>query len=724
MPVSVLFVSLLGFYILLVLFGLNPWLAITGAIAYGFTSFFFQILGAGHNTQAIALAYIPPLIGSILYTYRRNLITGALLTALFLSLELSANHPQMTYYAMLCVLVFGIVELIYSIKESRLKKFIITTATLFLPLLIAIGTNFGSLYTTYEYGKYSTRGKSDLTVNNKAISSGLDKDYILAWSYGIDETFNMLIPNYKGGSSHAFNRDSETMKILRQNKVPAETANSIPMYWGPQAWTDGPHYVGAIVFFLFVLGLFLIKGPVKWWLLSATILSIMLAWGSNFMFLSDLFINYFPGYNKFRSITFILVIAELCIPLLGFIALRDIFNGTVTRNDIIRSLKYSLAITGGFILLVLIFPGIAGSFLSEQEKGAYPDWLIGTITSDRKGLLRTDAFRSLVFIVLFCGVLYAFISQKLKEGIAILFTGLLILIDLWTVDKRYMNDDRFEKATAISKTFAPTAADSFILKDTTVYRVLNLTVSPFIDNSPTSYFHHSVGGYHGAKMERYQEFIDSALSKNIGTLAAAGKTATSMEDFNKVFTGTYAFNMLDTKYVIGNPDAQPLINNYALGNAWFVEKPVFVENANEEISSLDSFDPATEALVDVKFKDQVSKTEYPRSSGDTIRLVSYLPNQLIYKYSAGDERLAVFSEIYYPAGWKCYIDGKESKHFRVDYILRAMIVPRGDHEIKFSFEPASYKTGNAVSLASSLLLFIAITGYAVIGIFRKREDKN
>jgi hypothetical protein len=733
MPVSVLFISLLGFYILLVLFGLNPWLAMAGAIAYGFTSFFFQILGAGHNTQAIAMAYMPPLIGSIYYSYRHNVLTGSLLTAFFLALELQANHPQITYYAMMIVLVFGIVEFIFSIRNKTLPRFLKTTAILFIPVLVAIGINFASLYTTYEYGKYSTRGKSDLTGLAQSTSSGLDKNYILAWSYGIDETLNMLIPNYKGGTSHGFKRDSETMKILRQNKVPAETANSLPMYWGPQQWTEGPHYVGAIVFFLFITGLILIKGPVKWWLLSATVLSIMLAWGKNFAPLSNFFIDFFPGYNKFRSVTFILVIAEFCIPLLGFLTLRDIFNGSVSRNEIFKAFKISLGVTGGFILLVLIIPGIAGSFIAEQEKGGYPEWLFAPLIEDRKNLLRADAFRSLLFILLFCGVLYAYITQKLKAGYFIFAAGLLILIDLWTVDKRYMNADRFERISA-NREFTPTPADKYILSDPSIVRVLNISRQglTFNDNSPTSYFHHSVGGYHGAKLERYQEFIDTALTSNISFLANvfSNSEATTLEELKRdvaasgVLNATYAFNMLNAKYIIIDPGSEPLVNDKVLGNAWFVENPVIVENANEEISGLNNFDPSKEALVDKVFSGQLTSGSYPLSPGDTISLASYLPNELVYRYSASGDKLVVFSEIYYPEGWKCFIDGNESSHFRANYILRGMVVPGGDHEIRFSFEPASYITGNKVSLASSVLLILAILGFLAASVYRKNKMKE
>jgi hypothetical protein len=717
MPVSVLFLSMLGFYILLIMFGLNPWLGIVGALAYGFSSFFFQILGAGHNTQAIALAYMPPMIGSIYYAYRHNAIRGALLTALFLTLEIQANHVQITYYAMLCVLVFGIVEIVYAIMNKTIMSFLKTTAILILPFIIAIGINFASLYTTWEYGKYSTRGKSDLKLEgNTNSTSGLDKDYILYWSYGVDETFNMLIPNYKGGSSQPFDRNSETFKVLRQNNKP-DAINSLQKYWGTQPGTDGPHYVGAIVVFLFVLGLVLVKGPEKWWLLAATILSLMLGWGKNFMPLSNFFIDLFPGYNKFRAVTMILTIAEFCIPLLGFIALRDIFNGKISRDGIMKGIKIAAGITGGFTLLVLVIPGVAGSFLGDYEINL-PDWIRNAIVVDRKALLRVDAFRSLVFILLAGGVLVAFLYDKLKMNMAFLALGILIVLDLWTVDKRYLNADRFERPKGI----LPSAADNAILKDKSDYRVLNLTTSTFNDNSPTSYFHKSIGGYHGAKLERYKEFIDSALTSNIELIYAASGPAKSPEDFNDAFNHAYALKMLNCKYIIGNPDAAPLTNKYALGNAWFVEKPVLVNDANEEIGMLRKFDPAKDAIIDKKFSGQVSGSSYPVTGTDTIELTSYKPNELIYKYSAQGEKLVVFSEIYYPAGWKCFIDGKESQHFRTDYILRGMVVPAGQHEVRFSFEPASYITGNKVSLASSIILILLIGGY-LVSYFMKKEEK-
>jgi hypothetical protein len=719
MPVSVLFLAMAGFYILLLLFGVDPWIAIVGSLAYGLSSFLFQIIAAGHNTQAIALAYMAPMIGGIYYSYRKDAIKGALFTAVVLTLEILANHPQITYYALLCLLVFVITEFIFSVRQKTLPQFFKTSGILVIPFIIAIGVNFASLYSVYQYGKYSIRGKSDLKTETANASSGLDRDYITYWSYGIDETFNLLIPNYKGGSSTPFNRNSETVTALRKNNN-ASSADLLTKYWGTQPGTDGPHYVGAIVLFFFVLGLIIIKGPEKWWLLVATILSIMLSWGHNLMGFTNIFIDYFPGYNKFRAVTMTLIIAQVCIPLLGVLALRDIFSGSVTKKDLLGGMKIALAITGGFLLLAIIIPGIAGSFLSPYEIN-YPPWLKSAMISDRKEMLRSDSIRSLVFILFAAGAIFGFIFEKLRKEYTILILGLLIVFDLWTVDKRYLNADRFQSQSVLRKIFTPTNADAIILKDHSYYRVLNLSVSTFSDNTPTSWFHKSIGGYHGAKMERYQELIDSSLIRDINFFSTAANTAKSADDFIPVFKKTTALNMLNARYLIYNPAAPPLVNPYALGNAWFVERPVMVENANEEITTLNTINTAKEAVIDNVFKDQVKETSYPVTKGDTIELVSYKPDELIYKYSAQTEKLVVFSEIYYPAGWKCFIDGKKSNYFRADYVLRAMVAPPGNHEIKFVFEPASYYIGNKVSLASSILLILLLAGYFV---FKLKKDKT
>lgn len=727
MPVSVLFISMAGFYFLLLLFGVNPWIGIAGAIAYGFSSFFFQILAAGHNTQAIALAYMAPVIGGIYYAYRYDAIKGALLTAFMLALQITANHLQITYYAAIILLIFVIIEFIYSLKGKTFLAFLKTSVLLIVPVILAIGINFGSLNTVREYGKYSIRGKSDLQAEHKNFSSGLDRDYIVDWSYGIDETMNLLIPNYKGGSSKPFDKDSETVKALRQNNA-GDAVNQVTKYWGTQPMTEGPHYMGAIVIFLFVLGLIVVKGREKWWLLVATVLSIMLAWGKNFMPLTNLFIDFFPGYNKFRAVTMTLVIAQFCIPMLGFLALRDYFNGVLSSKEMLKGIKLATGITGGIVLLVFFIPGIAGSFLNPLESD-YPGWLTSALISDRKELLRADSLRSLIFILLVAGTILGFVSGKLRKEYSIGLIALLIIFDLWGIGKRYLNADRFERPSVIQKSFTPTLADAEILKDKSYHRVLNLSVSIFNDNSPTSWFHKSVGGYHGAKLKRYQELIDSSISRELALFQTAFRSAEQARTINDLlpvvmplFSRTTVLNMLNTKYVIIDPQSPPVVNPRALGNAWFVGKPVIVENANLELAYVNRIDPSTEAVIDARFRDQVTGASYQVNGNDIIELVSYQPNELEYKYTAEGERLAIFSEVYYPAGWKSYIDGTESKYFRANYVLRGMILPGGTHQVKFTFAPSSYINGNKISLASSVLLILVAAGYLFARFFRKSKS--
>jgi len=720
MPVSVLFLAMTGFYILLLMFGMNRWIAVTGAVAWGFSSFLFLILAAGHNTQAIALVYMAPMIGGVWYAYRRNAIKGALFTAFVLSLELVANHPQITYYAVICLLVFIITEFIRSLREKEIPAFLKTSALLVVPVIIALGINFGNLYTVYEYSKYSMRGKSDLVIETGNQSKGLDRDYITHWSYGIDESMNLLIPNYKGGSSRPFDRDSRTVRALRQNDL-ASASGQVLKYWGTQPGTDGPHYMGAIVIFLFILGLIITRGPEKWWLLIATVLSLMLAWGKNFMPFTNLFIDFFPGYNKFRAVTMTLVIAQFCIPLLAALALRDVFESRVTGKDLMKGLKIASGISAGILLLVIIFPGIAGSFLNEGE-APYPEWLRTAMIADRKELLRTDAIRSLAFILAAAAIVLAFVKDKLRKEHSVILIGMLILLDLWNIDKRYLDAGRFEKPSSFQKSVTPSAADAFILNDGSYYRVLNLAVSTFNDNTPTSYFHKSIGGYQGAKLKRYQELIDSAIIRDLIIFTESARDATSADDLVTALAGTPSLNMLNTKYIIYNPEAPPVINPYHSGNAWFVENPVMAANANEEIGAIKNLDPSDRAIIDKQFADLVPAAAYPLSDGDTISLVSYKPDELVYSYSAADEKLVVFSEIYYPAGWKCYVDGTETPYFRANYVLRAMVAPPGEHEIRFSFEPASYITGNRVSLAASVLLILLTAGYFASGFVMKPKS--
>jgi hypothetical protein len=724
MPLASLFLSLLGFYILLLLFRFNPWLAIAGAIAYAFSSYFFIILGAGHNTKAIALAYMAPMIGSFFYAYRYNSIKGALLTMLFLTLEIMANHPQITYYTFLCLLIFGIAELVFVLRNKTINSFLKTSAILVVPLIIAFGINFASLYTTYEYSKYSIRGKSDLTSNSSNRTSGLDKDYATQWSYGVDETLTLLIPNFKGGPTMgSLGQNSETYKTLKNNNIQGaeKMIQSLPLYWGTQPGTS-PVYAGAIVVFLFILGLIIVKGPLKWWLAAATLLSVMLAWGKNFMPLTNFFLDYFPGYNKFRAVSMTLVIAEFTIPLLGLIALKQIIDGTPYKKKIVEAIKWAAGIAGGICILFIIIPAIAGNYISLNDSQYFPEWLLSAVRDDRKTLLRNDAFRSLIFILLGAGVIVAFIFDRLKKNNAILFLALLFILDMWPVNKRYLNADNFETKSSITKASAPTAADKIIMTDQSFYRVLNLTVSPFQDAS-TSAFHNSIGGYHGAKLRRYQELIDTSIIREMNDFIGIARNAKTMDDFQAGLQNAHALNMLNTKYVIISPNSEPVVNDHALGNAWFVETPVFVDNADQEISGINRFDPSAEALIDKKFQKQITKSSYPVDELDTIALGSYKPNELIYNYSSDGDRLVVFSDIYYPAGWKAYIDGTETSYFRANYVLRAMVVPEGKHEIKFVFNPASYSTGNKVSLASSVLFILLFIGYAGISLKGKKKPE-
>ncbi len=719
-PAASIFLTMLGFYILLLLFKSDPWLAIAGALAYGFSTYFFFILTAGHNTKAIAIAYMAPMIGSIYYTYRKDAIKGALLTTFFLALEIFANHPQITYYSMICVLIFIITEFIFALRTSEIKQFVRSSLFLIVPLLLAVGMNFNSLYSTYEYGKYSTRGKSDLALKTTTQTSGLDKDYITQWSYGVDETFTFFIPNFRGGACQPFSSTSNTVGALRQNNA-AQYARQFQQYWGSQPWVDGPVYVGAIIFFLFILGLLIVKGRIKWWLLAATLLSVMLAWGKNFMPLTNLFLDFFPGYNKFRAVTMTLVIAEFCIPLLGILALKEFLSGETNRKELLRGLQIAFGITGGLTLLFVILPGLAGSYLSHMEKQSnFPAWLSTAIIADRKILLRSDSLRSFILILLAAASLAAFYYEKIKKGHVIAALALLIVFDMWFVDKRYLNADNFVRKEVRAKMLAPSAADKNIMKDTTFYRVLNLSVSPFNDAS-TSLYHNSIGGYHGAKLKRYQELIDSSINHDITLIQTVGGSAKTIEEVHSVFSSTNALNMLNTKFVIYNPDEAPLGNTNALGNVWLAETPKLVANANEELSSINMTDLSNIAVIDKSFSNQIRNNTYPVEKGDTIYLVSHKANELVYHSKANGERLAVFSEIYYPAGWKSFLDGKETNYFRADYVLRGMIIPAGEHDIRFSFEPSSFSTGNMVSTMSSVIFILLIAGYIGMQIRNKRR---
>ena len=691
-----IFVTLVCAYILFVAMGMSTWLSVVGAIALSFTSYNIVILEAGHNTKSYAIAFVPLALAGLLYAFRRGgqrLWLGAALFGFGLTMHIRANHPQITYYFLLLILIFGIVQFVYAIKEKWVGDFLKRVAVLGLVAVIAAGVSFGRLYTALEYGKYSIRGKSELKAANSGEkqSSGLDREYAFQWSYGVSETLTLLIPNFNGGASQgSLDEDSETGKAFAQLGVPpnqmAQLLENMPLYWGAQPSTSGPVYVGAIVCFLFVLGLFLVEKRLRIWLLVATILSIMLAWGHNFEAFNYFMFDYFPGYNKFRAVAMALVIAQFSIALLAMFALyRFLQLNKTDAKEAQRKLTLAAGITGGICLLVALFAGMADYVGVVDAQLEQMQWPVAALRADRQSMMRGDAFRSLIFILLAAGGLYFYLKQKLTATNATLVIGLLILIDLWSVDKRYLNNGDFQKRL-VETHFEPTPADQAILQDKDLsYRVLNMG-NPFQD-ARTSYFHKSIGGYHGAKLRRYQDVIDKHISQN----------------------NIEVLNMLNTRYLITTDPQQPVQRNpQALGNAWFVQNIITVNNPDEELAALTGLTPVNEAVVDVS-KFPVTKKEY-NAAGSEIKLTSYEPNNLKYAVNAAQDGFVVFSEIYYKDGWQAYLDNKPVDHIRVNYILRGMPVPAGQHTIEFKFEPKEYALGNTVSLVSSILMLLVVFG--------------
>ena len=701
-PANLLFLYLLGFYFLLISLNIDYRIAAIGAFAYAFSSYFFIIIQAGHMTKAHAIAYFPMVVASVLYTYNRRLLLGGVLTALTVALEVYANHYQITYYLILVLLIIGLVQLYKDIKSDNLSSFLKRSGVLLLAALLASGTSFTRIKTTLDYGKETTRGKSELTNDLDNKTKGLDKDYATQWSYGIAESMTLLIPNFHGGSSSnsvLSLEDSETLDFLRRYKN-KKLANSLAQfksssYWGDQPIVSGPTYVGAIVVFLFILGLLLVKSELRSWLLFATIMSLMLSWGKNFMPLTDFFLDYFPGYNKFRAVSMILVIAEFTFPLLAFIALNKFLNSTDKNIEKEKPLKLAFYITAGIVLIFALFPSFFLDFLSEKDLSPIttgviaPDGFLDGLIADRASLLTSDAWRSFMFVLLTFGVLMIYLKQKIKSQIVLLFIAALIMGDMWNINKRYLNDDNFVRKNKLKVPYKPTQADNFILKDKDPnFRVFNQSVSTFNDAS-TSYFHKSIGGYHGAKLKRYQELIEFHISKgNMNVL-----------------------NMLNAKYFI-TQNGRPQLNSSALGNAWFVEEVSIVKNADEEITALGNFDPSKTLIVDERFSDCIIDVN-DVSNSSSIKLVSYKPNYLKYTSESQGNALVVFSEIYYKDGWNVYVDGVKSLYFRANYVLRAMQIPSGNHTIEFKFEPTVYKIGEGISLASSIILILLLVFVSV-----------
>ncbi len=715
-PVMILTFSFLFFFILCILLDISIWTAFAASLAYGFMTFTFVVMVTGHLTKAHALTYTALIVAGILVAFKKNKIAGSLIATLGLSLMLSANHLQMTYYVAILALILGITYLVYAIREKALPEFIKTAALLLVAVLLAVGTNFSRLYTTYEYGKYSMRSQSELSLGGENKSSGLDKNYILDYSYDLGEAMTAFIPRFKGGGmGEPLSTSSETYKFFAQAQGPEKAKKAVeggmPMYWGTQPISGAPFYFGAVLCFLFVLGIFLVKGKDKWWLVAVFVVSLLLSLGKNFQFLTNLMLDYFPGYNKFRDVKNIIVIQQFVMALLGVLAIKEIYERKITNEEFIKGLKYAFGITGGLALIFAVLPGLAGSFSGKTDaqylQMGYPQQFIDALISDRESALRMDAFRTFIFVFLAAGGLWAYWNNKLKGQYAIVLWVVLILADMMPVNKKYFNNDNFSSKKEVAVPFQPTVADKEILKDKDLYyRVLNLQ-NPFAD-ARTSYFHKSLGGYHGAKMKRYNELYSYAIEPEMRTMIAGFKTP---ETIDSIMNNLPVINMLNTKYFIYDLNSAPLGNSHALGNAWLVKNVKIVNKADEEVTSLKNFDPKTTAIVNKSFEKELSG--FTSGSGEgQIKLTEYQPNYLKYEATVNSgSQLAVFSEIYYPKGWKSFIDGKEADHLQVDFVLRAMVIPSGKHEIEFKFEPASYYLGNKVTLASSILLLLAIGGY-------------
>ncbi|MDM9631860.1 YfhO family protein [Robiginitalea aurantiaca] len=713
-PADYLFLYFLGFYILMCCMKVEYRLAILGALAFGFSTYLIIILGVGHNAKAHAIGYLPMVLGGIILTFRRNYLWGFLLTAVAVGLEIQANHYQMTFYFLFLAIPLGIVYLADAIRDKQLKAFFTSTGLLLIAALLGIAVNATSLMATREYADWSTRGPSVLTINPdgspKADLNGLDKDYITQYSYGISESLNLLVPRlYGGGSVESLGDESRTFEFLTDQGVSRSQAldfsNNLQLYWGDQPIVAAPAYIGAVVSFLFLLGLLLVRGRARWWLMAAALIALMLSWGKNFSALTDLMIDYFPLYNKFRAVSSIQVILELCAPILAILAIRA-WNDPKTPEN-----KKRKALTISFITMlglgVLLF--ISKSFFDftgasdEVLKRYYGEELVGLIRRDREAVYLQDTFRTMVFIALTAVLLWMNLKKRLPAKWMILGLGVLIVTDLVGVDLRYVNKEDFVSRRQLGNSFAMTQADQQILQDTGYYRVLNLGEG--LNGARTSYFHKSLGGYHAAKPQRLRDLFEFHIYKN----------------------NRRVLDMLNTKYIIqtdedGNPRAS--VNPDALGNAWFVERVKGVSSPDQAIQALDSVLPGREAIVNTREFTDITPGTFAVDSTSRITLDSYKANALTYTSENPNAGMAVFSEMYYPQGWQVYLDGQPHTHFRVNYALRGMLVPPGTHKIEFRFEPEVIQKGSQISLASNVLLALLLLGGTGFTLLRKRRKQE
>ena len=720
-----LFAYLLGFYILLRAFDFRQSLAALGSVMWAFSSYFLIIIAAGHLWKVMALAYLPPMIAGVVLAYRGRYLSGFIVTALFTAFEIKANHVQMTYYYLFIILFMVIAYLVKSIREKQLAIFLKATGVLAAAALIGIAINLSSLYHTWQYQQESMRGKSELVKKDAAnqTSSGLDRDYITQWSYGIDETLTLLVPDAKGGASVPLSKNATAMAKADpqiQSMIP-QLYDAFPQYFGTQPGTSGPVYVGAFVLFLFILGLFIVKGPMKWALLAATILSVLLAWGHNFMGFTNFFLDYIPMYAKFRTVASILVIAEFTIPLLAALALKKIVDEPDVLSKQMKFAYISLALTAGVAALIALFPDMMGPFVSEQERqmigsiqgmdGGTARTILANISDMRAAMVSSDAWRSVIIILIGFALLFAYKLKKLRADYMIAALLVLCLVDMWQVDKRYLNDEMFVPKSERDMPQQPTATDIEINKDKSLdYRVLNFASNTFNENE-TSYFHKSIGGYHPAKLRRYQEMVDAyivpEMQKAMQAIAAKGGNMQQVDGV-KLFP---VLNMLNTKYFIfplQGGATIPLKNIYAQGNGWFVDKIDYVADANAEYAEVGKIDVRHEAVADKQFEAVLGQAKVNDSTA-TVKLDKYEPNNLQYTVNSKNGGIVVFSEIYYP-GWKATVDGQSIELGRVNYILRAVNVKPGKHIVVLDFHPTSISTTETIAYISIVILLLAIAG--------------
>jgi len=723
------FAYLLGFYILLRAFDFRQHLAALGSIIWAFSTYFLIIIAAGHIWKVWALAYLPPMIAGLVLAYKGRYLWGLLLTAIFTAFEINANHVQMTYYYLFIILFLVIAWLVEAIQQKQLLRFAKATAVCIAGAAIGVCINLSNLYHTWQYSQESMRGKSELVKKNSEnqTSSGLERDYITQWSYGIDETWTLLVPNTKGGASMPLTQSEKAMEKADNDFLPIY--QQLGQYWGEQPGTSGPVYVGAFVMMLFILGLFIVKGPVKWALLAATILSILLSWGRNFMGFTDFFLDYVPMYAKFRTVASILVIAEFTIPLLAMLALKKLLDEPELMKPRMKYVGISFLLTGGIALLFSLMPSLFfDSFISSGELRAiqtlpaeYIQPLTANLTEMRQAVFTADCLRSFYIILAGTGILLAVVYGKLKKEYAVGIILVLCLVDLWTVNKRYLNDEMFVPKEEREAPQAKTQTDELILRDEGLdYRVLNLASNTFNENE-TSYYHKSIGGYHAAKLRRYQEMIEAYINPEIQRLFGAVSEAEG--DMTRVNGDSICpvLNMLNTKYFIfplQGGQTVPIQNPYVYGNAWFVDQITYVDNANKEIEAVGKIDLRHQAVADVKFKTQLGEAAV-QDTASIVKITSYEPNRLTYDVNTGKGGVLVFSEIYYP-GWTATIDGEAVELGRVNYILRAIHIQPGQHQVELAFFPKSVDMTETIAyIAFALLLLILI--FVVVSQFRQRK---